>query len=140
MECVFIVATLALFSFLPFPPHRTELGASVVLGLGIVVAGFVWWGLRSARRIAWWAAFSLAAGWLLNSIKLLPVLWVAVVAILTGHYTAEGGGAFFFSTVAASIPAIAQAIILLAWLRGTSLARVAPAPPEQLGPGRQSPG
>lgn len=49
-----------------FLPDRAELSASLTLSLGIVLAGFVWWGLRSAQRVAWWTAFALAGAWSLN--------------------------------------------------------------------------
>jgi uncharacterized membrane protein len=84
MECVFIVPVLVLLLFLPVPPHRAEIGAFVVLNAGIVAACFVWFGLRSARRTAWWAAFSLAAGRLLNSVKAVALFWLTIRLILAG--------------------------------------------------------
>ncbi|HZS62592.1 MAG TPA: hypothetical protein VFA43_25250 [Gemmatimonadaceae bacterium] len=128
-ECVFTVSALVLFLFLPFPPHRAEMAASLVLGLGMVVARLVWWGLRSARRIAWWAAFALAGAWLLNSIRIIGQFWQMVISGLTGHYAGyDAGNAVVLSYLFASVPIVAQAIVLVAWLRGTSLSTASTKP------------
>ncbi len=121
MECVFALAILPTLGFLSIPPDGWEVVAYVILSAGIVSAGLVWWGLRSPGRLAWWGPFALAGAWLLNSIKLIGLFWKVAVSIFNGHstvYVAEP--TFVPSYLSALVPAIAQAIVPVAWLRGTS--------------------
>jgi hypothetical protein len=122
MECVFIVPALLLLAFLPVPPHRGEIGAFVVLSSGIVAASLIWWGLRSPTRLAWWGALALAGAWSLNSIKIVVLFWKVMASIFTGHAAmpADGSNAVVLSYLFAGVPAIAQAIVLVTWLRGSS--------------------
>jgi hypothetical protein len=104
-------------------------GASAVLSAGIVGAGLVWWGLRSPTRLSWWGALTLSGAWLLNSFRLIRGAWHVILFGLTGRFAAyDVPPAVLLSYLMASVPTMAQAVILVAWLRGTSLLRASSEP------------
>jgi|SRR5579862_4143468 len=122
MEGVFILAALFLLMFLPMPPHGAEIGSFATLSGGIIVAGYVWWGLRVPTRLAWWGALALSGAWLLVSFRVFLLLGRIVVAGLTGHDTASAmDNRFVLSILFALVPVVAQAIVLIAWLRARSV-------------------
>jgi hypothetical protein len=119
-EAVFLVPSLLMIAFLPFPPHRTEFVSFVVLSLGILAACFVWWGLRSPTRIAWWTALVLASAWLLNSTRFVYATLRVIVRGLTGHHPVSDfeAGLLWVDTIVL-LTVATQGIILIAWYRGS---------------------
>lgn len=126
MEGIFVVPTLCLLAFLPVPPRGPEIVSFAVLSVGIAAAGCIWWGLRSPTRLAWGGAMTLSVAWLGSSIGFFAEVGRLMIAGATGHSAADtAASAYVSSLLFASVPVMTQAVVLVAWLRGNSLARTA---------------